>query len=111
MKNKTYHPKNTDDFLSRHHCYPLARLSSNNPPKVKHRHLTIKLWRSRHTNWHLLFHNATIDEVIYRLSWDRHIYSNQWYSKVFKCDRLKASEILKRLKQIKTSKLWNTKKH
>lgn len=102
MKTKVYHPKNDDDFLSRHHCYPLNRMKKNDAPKVKCRHLTIKLWRTKHNYWHCLFANATIDEVIYRLCWDKSIYSNKWYPKVFSCDRFHAMAILKRIKQIKT---------
>lgn len=105
MKTLTHHPKRKDDFLSGHHCYPLERLKSNKPPKVKHKHLKIKMWRSKHTLWHFLFHNATIDEVIYRLCWDKSIYQNQFYSKVFKCDRFHAVAILKRIKRIKTRAL------
>ena len=102
MKNKVCHPKRKDDFLSRHHCYPLERLKSSNPPKVKHKHLTIKLWRSRHTDWHMLFKNATIDEIIEYELYRRDLYLNPHYTKVFKCDRFQAMKILKRFKQIKT---------
>lgn len=105
MKNKISHPKNGNDYLSRHHCYPLIRMKSNNAPKVKHRHLTMKLWRSKHTFWHYLFHSFTIDEVIHRLAFDNSVYQNPFYSKVFKCDRLKACAILKRIKRIKTREL------
>lgn len=105
MSKNIVHPKNDSDFLSRHHCYPLFRMKKQGAPKVKHRKLTIRLWRTKHTFWHYLFYNATIDEVIYRLSWDNSIYQNPNYPKVFHCNRFVALEILKRIKRIKTRKL------
>lgn len=103
-KQLIYHPKNGDDHLSRHHCYPLERFRKGNPPKSKHRHLILRLWSSRHSYWHCLFANATIDEVIHRLCFDTSIVDNKWYSKVFKYEPSKAVAILKRFKSLKTKK-------
>ncbi len=111
MKTRQPHPKNDNDFLSRHHCYPLERFKKGNCPKVKHRHLILNLWRSRHSYWHCLLANATIDEVIHRLCFDPHIVHNKWYPKVFKYEPSKAVAILKRFKRIKTRKSWIKKLH
>lgn len=102
---KIKHPKNPDDYLSKHHCYPLGRMKTKDAPKTDNPSLTLKLWRSKHDAWHYLFRYATIDEVIDILLWKRAIYSNPHYVKVFKCDRFKAMTILQRFKQIKTRKL------
>lgn len=103
-KQLIYHPKNDNDFISRHHCYPKDRFKRGHTPKVKHRHLILNLWRSRHSYWHCLFGNATFDEVIHRLCFDTNIVNDRWYSKVFKCHPLEAVKILKRFKKIKTRK-------
>jgi hypothetical protein len=99
------HPKRKDDHLSKHHCYPLGRMKAKDAPKTDCPSLTIKLWRSRHDNWHKLFHYKTIDEIIEFELWRRDIYLSPHYTKVFKCNRFEAMKILKRFKQIKTRKL------
>ena len=98
---KILNPKDGTDFLSRHHCYPKGRMKHERA-NIKHLHLTIKLWRKKHDYWHLLFKFATIDEITFRLSWDNSVYYNPYYSKIFKCDRIRACQILQRTKQIKT---------
>lgn len=102
---KVKHPKRKDDYLSKHHCYPLGVMKKKDAPKTDCPSLTIKLWRSRHDSWHKLFRFATIDEIIEYELWRRDIYLSPHYTKVFKCNRFQAIAILKRFKQIKSRKL------
>lgn len=90
-----------EDHLSKHHCYPKARLR-HEALKTDFPHLTVYLWRQKHDAWHKLFRSMTIDEIIIRLGWDISIYNNKLYREVFDCSRLEAILILKRLKRIKT---------
>lgn len=90
-----------EDFLTRHHCYPTSRMKSGSLPKKVNTHLTIKIWREKHDYWHLLFKDATIDEVIHRLCFDPMIKFNQYYHYIFKCHPYDAARILRRIKDIK----------
>lgn len=102
-KPKTTHPKNKDDFMSKHHCYPTGRMKSKDAPKTDYPTLTIRLWRSRHDLWHNAFRCLTIDEIIWQLQFRPTLYTyNKAYNKLFNCKPIIASRILRRFKQIKT---------
>lgn len=45
-------------FTSTHHIYPRSRRIKGT------KNLTIELWWEKHTLWHALFGNMTIDEII-----------------------------------------------
>lgn len=104
-KQLIQHPKNDNDFLSRHHCYPKVNFKRNPNLRQKHKTLVIRMWRSKHTMWHFLFSSHTIDDIIFRLTWDKNLYQNDWYHKIFKCDRYRAVEILQRFKRMKIRKM------
>lgn len=91
-----------DDFLSKHHCYPLGRMKHKEAPKTDFPHLTIYIWRNKHDAWHRLFRSMTFDEVIFRLAWDVDIYSKKDYHLIFNGGRLDTIKLLKRIKKIKT---------
>lgn len=55
------------DQLTRHHLTPKQRSKTkthkDNQSKL-HLHAVLRLWRDKHTAWHFLFQNMTLDEII-----------------------------------------------
>lgn len=110
MKHKPSrpHPKNKNDFLSKHHCYPIGVMKKKGAPKTDYPSLTIRLWNSRHILWHNVFRCKTIDEIIWELHFRPALYvNNKDYNKLFKCKPAVASRVLTRFKRIKTRDTMN----
>lgn len=55
------HPKR-NTFMTVHHLTCKSRGGTRKPSN------SLRIWRDKHTAWHLLFHNHTLDEIIAKLN-------------------------------------------
>jgi len=102
------HPKNKNDYMTKHHVYPQGRMKAKVAPKTDYPSLTIRLWNTRHILWHKCFRCKTIDEIIWELHFRPALYTyNKDYNKLFKCKPSIASRVLTRFKRIKTRDTMN----
>jgi len=98
------HPKRAT-HLSRHHILSRNRKGKSVPSNC------LKLWRDRHTAFHFLFGNQTLDEIMYTMSfyYGRHRHSKEWKLLFRNLSLLEVVRLIERTSKIKHSlkKRWH----
>lgn len=103
-KTSTMHPRR-NTFMTVHHLVAKTRNGTRKPSNC------LRLWRDRHTAYHLLFNNDTLDEIISKLTqhpckFTEYVITNkkryQAYELLFRNKHVsEIIEILKRVRRIK----------
>jgi hypothetical protein len=94
-----------DTFMTVHHLRAKTRGGVKKPNN------SLRIWRDKHTAWHILFHNDTLDEIISKMSMNLYKFTRyileddkryQAYRLLWRNQPLvHVLQILKRLRRIK----------
>lgn len=96
------HPhRNT--FLTTHHILPKVRCSS--PKKMNLPSNKLRLWRDRHSAFHYMFFNFTLNEIVYDMNyyWYKHKDTKHWKLLFRDLPLLQIVRLLERTIKIKSS--------
>lgn len=99
------HPKLQGIILTRHHLTPKCRGGHANPQNI------LYLWSNKHRNWHHIFLNKKLEEVIFELDkfYMRHSGTYRWYAIFKKKELWEVRILLLRVMRIKRKKIKRLK--